>query len=444
MKKKMRKKIAVLLACIICTAVTACGGGEPVQEEKNEVTSGNGQVYTYEEEASFNGTSFTVPWKLTLKEDGTYSMVTEGPMGKDTYTGEYTKDGNKVTTGTPNEDKIMIMAGWFNNDYSCDWLIDEEKGTCEPAKLADGEKAEDAASISGIQGMVEDPFFYDGESFIDIQYAEVSESDTMDIYLPKTDEITPVVVMIHGGAFQFGDKQMEAVTKCFQVLLDNNYAVATINYRLSKEAVYPGAVADTKAAIRYLKANAKKYRIDADNVYVWGESAGAYLANMAAETSEIEVLNGDVKDNLEQSSSVKAVISFFAPVDWYNMDKDFQELGITESDRPMGLTSTDNSAESLFLGQNVSEDEKKTSEANPIQYIEGMAQEKFYAFIEHGDADTSVPYVQSQRLYEKLAEKYGEDHVSLTILEGAAHEDDAFYTEENLNKIIEFLNSIPR
>lgn len=442
----MKKIVAVLLAGMMCVGLTACGGSQPAEETGNEASaeeSTGGAVYTYEEEASFNGDSFTVPWEMTLNEDGTYKLVTDGPMGTDTYTGEYTIDGDKVTTGTPNEDDIMIMADWFNNDYSCDWVIDEENGTCVPAKLADGEGA-DSASTGGMRGMGGEPFEYDGESFTDVSYAEVSESDTMDIYLPKTEDVTPVVVMIHGGAFQFGDKQMEAVTQCFQVLLDNNYAVATINYRLSGEAVYPAAVADTKAAIRYLKANADEYRIDPENVYVWGESAGAYLANMAAETADVEELNGDVKDNLDQSSSVKALVSFFAPLDWYNMDKDFEELGVKESDRPMGITSTEKSAESAFLGQDVSKDEKKTSATNPINYVEQMSQSEFYAFIEHGDADTNVPYVQSERLYDALSGKYGKENVTLTILKGAAHEDDAFYTEDNLKQIIDFLDSIPR
>lgn len=445
----MKKKIAVLLVCAMCIGVTACGGTDTSKKETETESAAEGTVYTYEEEASFNGESFAVPWTLTLSDEGTYTMVTEGPMGTDTYTGTYTQEGETVTTGTPKEEEIQIMAEWFNNDYSCDWIVNDEDGTCVPAKLADGSTLADSKDAgdgekTGMPGMGGEPFSYDGESFTDVQYAEVSESDTMDIYLPKTEEETPVVVMIHGGAFQMGDKQMEAVTKCFRILLDNNYAVATINYRLAKEATYPGAVADAKAAVRYLKANAKEYRIDAENVYVWGESAGAYLANMVAETSGVEELDGGLSDNSEQSSAVKAVISFFAPVDWYNMDSDFEELGVEESDRPMGLTSSKTSAESAFLGQAVSEDKETTDAASPLSYIERMEQEEFYAFIEHGDKDTNVPYVQSERLYEKLEGKYGEDNVSLTILEGAAHEDDAFYTEENLGKIIEFLDSIPR
>lgn len=460
-----KKSAAILLACVLCAGLAACGSTQPsAKEEVKTETSAEGKVYTYTEEASFNGSSFEVPWELTLADDGTYKMVTNGPMGTDTYTGEYTMDGNKVTTGTPDEDDIMIMASWFNNDYSCDWILDDENGTCMPAALAGAESSGASGEVGGkpqipegidqadkedglpggMRPMGGEPFAYDGESYTDVQYAQVSTSDIMDIYLPKTEEKTPVVVMVHGGAFQFGDKQMDAVTRCFRILLDNGYAVATVNYRLAREAVYPGAVADVKAAVRFLKANADMYRIDADNVYIWGESAGAYLACMTAVTPEIKELDGDVTDNGNQSSSVKALISFFAPVDWYHMDQDFADLGVTEADRPMGLTSTDKSAESMFLGQNVSADEAATSEANPLMYVGTMNQETLYAFIEHGDADTNVPYVQSERLYDALSARYGEDKVSLTILEGAAHEDDAFYIEENLNKVIEFLNTVPR
>lgn len=443
----MKKVISVVIAGVLCLGLAACGGqqgnGEPEKTELSavsaEVAQGISGTYEFTEEVSFNGNEFTTPWTLELKEDGTYQITTENMMGKDTYTGTYTVNGDIVTTGTPLEDEINILSNWFNNDYSCDWLIIQEKGECVPVNYGDGvsglpDAGKEAASFADQ---------YAGESYLDVPYASVSESETMDIFLPESSKSVPVVMMIHGGAFMFGDKEMEQVSKCFQTLLDHNYAVATINYRLADEAVYPGAVADAKAAVRYLKANAEKYGIDGDNIYVWGESAGAYLANMVAETADVEELNGDVKDNLEYDSSVKALVSFFAPVDWYHMDEDFQALGVSESDRPMGLTATDRSGESTFLGQNIAEDEAVTMAANPITYIPDMSQADLYAFIEHGDADVNVPYVQSERLYDALSEKYGAEKVTLKILKGAVHEDDAFYTEENLGEIIRFLDGIP-
>lgn len=447
----MKRICAVLTAGLLCLGLTACGadGQAEVQTGAVEETGASETAegtYAYEEKESFGEDSFSIPWTLTLNGDGTYSLHTEGPMGEDTYTGTYTMAGSNVTTSAPKEADVNIMAGWFNEDYSCEWIINEEDHTCAPAKAGtqEGESGVPEGVPGGMPGMSTEPFVYDGEYYTDVQYAQISASDVMDIYLPDTDEATPVVVMIHGGAFRMGDKQMDAVTKCFGVLLDHNYAVATINYRLSDEATYPAAVADAKAAVRYLKANADQYGIDAENIYIRGESAGAYLANMVAVTSDVEELNGDVEDNLEQSSSVKALISFFAPIDWYNMDKDFAELGVTEAQRPMGITSQENSAESAFLGQNVAEDEAKTAATNPINYVEGMSQSQFYAFIEHGDADTNVPYVQSERLYDALSTKYGTEYVTLTILPQAAHEDAAFYTDENLAQIIEFLDAVPR
>lgn len=445
---KIRKIIAALTAAVLCVGLTACGGGEEEAsqpEEKEEIVvdeEAAGEVagtYEFEEEVSFNGDHFTTPWTLELKEDGTYQMTTEDMMGKKTYTGVFSVTDGVVTTGTPEEEEIQILSEWFNNDYSCDWVVDKENGTCTPVNYGDGMEvtggADNAASFADT---------YEGESYLDVSYASVSESDVMDIFLPESDQDVPVVVMIHGGAFMFGDKEMEQVSRCFQPLLDGGYAVATINYRLADEAVYPGAVADAKAAVRFLKANAREYGIDGENIFVWGESAGAYLANMVAETSHVEELNGDVDNNLEYDSSVKGLVSFFAPVDWYNMDADFEELGVAEGERPMGPTATDQSGESTFLGQNIAEDEAVTVATNPVSYIEEMSQPEFYAFIEHGDADTNVPYVQSERLYEALSGKYGKENITLKILEGAAHEDDAFYTEENLKEIISFLNAVPR
>ena len=262
--------------------------------------------------------------------------------------------------------------------------------------------------------------------------------------MPENIENAPVIVVIHGGAFMFGDKQMEIVTNIFEPALNHGYAVATINYRFSSEATYPGAVADAKAAVRFLKANAETYGIDAENIFVWGESAGAYLANMVATTAHVDELNGDVTDNLEYDSSVKGLVSFYAPIDWYQMDADYATLGVAESERKMGLTGTDNSAESKFLGQNVMTDKAVTDAASPLSHIVGMEQKEFYVVIQHGDADINVPHLQSERLYDAFSAKYGTENVTLEIFAGAAHEDDAFYTAENLDKIFAFLDSIPR
>lgn len=433
------KRSAVFFTLVGCLGLMACGANN--ETENATVVSTEEQVsvvgiYTYMETASFGDTSFDVPWTLELKEDGTYEIRFENMMGEHVYTGSYTSDGNKVVTDTPVEDTSDIMAGFFNEDYSCDWTLDVENVAFSPANAIGGGQSE-TADVQTENG-------YGAVEYLDVQYATVSESDTLDLYVPGNVEKAPVVVMIHGGAFMFGDKQMEIVRQCIEPALAHGYAFATINYRLSGEAVYPGAVADAKAAVRFLKANAEEYGIDGDNIFIWGESAGAYLANMVAATADVDELNGDVTDNLQYDSSVKGLISFYAPTDWYQMDADFEELGVAETERAMGLTGTDTSAESKFLGQNVMSDKAVTDAASPLNYIDGMENGEFFAIIQHGNADVNVPYMQSERLYEAFSVKYGAENVILTIIDGAVHEDDAFYTEENLNEIFTFLDSVPR
>lgn len=443
------KKLAVLLL-IGCMGLTACGGNsdagntdgvgtevstEATGEETGASVAG---TYTFNETVTFGDTSFEVPWTMELKEDGTYSYKFENMMGEHVYTGTYTVEGNKVVTSTPTEGTDGIQAGFYNEDGSCDWIVDAANATFAPAAMA--------GAVEGNVGAGEAPAsdYAGAVAYLDVQYATVSDADVLDLYVPENVENAPVIVMIHGGAFMFGDKQMTIVKQCIEPTLAHGYAFATINYRLSGEATYPGAVADAKAAVRFLKANAATYGIDAENIFIWGESAGAYLANMVATTAHVDELNGDVTDNLEYDSSVKGLISFYAPIDWYQMDADYATLGVAESERKMGLTGTDNSAESKFLGQNVMTDKAVTDAASPLSHIAGMEQKEFYVVIQHGDADINVPHLQSERLYDAFSAKYGTENVTLDIFAGAAHEDDAFYTAENLDKIFAFLDSIPR
>lgn len=172
--------------------------------------------------------------------------------------------------------------------------------TAAPAANASAQQPEDAQAESS------------QITFSDIAYASQSEAQKLDILLPEGEGPFPLVLLVHGGGFKFGDKQMDIVKKMF-ALTDAGYAVATVNYRLSGEAVFPAAVADVKAAVRFLRANATAYDIDTERFGIWGESAGAYLAVMTAVTDDT-ALTGDVTDNAGVSSSVgKGADRFLRP-----------------------------------------------------------------------------------------------------------------------------------
>ncbi|MDE6202371.1 MAG: alpha/beta hydrolase, partial [Lachnospiraceae bacterium] len=156
-----------------------------------------------------------------------------------------------------------------------------------------------------------------GESEGNVAYADISESQTCDIYKPEGEGPFPVIVLVHGGGFLFGDQRMELILPVIETGVERGYAVVSVDYRKSAEAVFPAALADVKAAVRFVRANAETYGFDPEHIAVWGESAGAYLSLMTALTPEVEELNGDVAENTDYSSSVAALVDFYGPVEFY-------------------------------------------------------------------------------------------------------------------------------
>lgn len=276
--------------------------------------------------------------------------------------------------------------------------------------------------------------------YSNIAYGTQSSAQTLNIYLPEEGEGPfPVIVAIHGGAFKMGSATGGDVAAMLKGV-DYGYAVVSINYRLSSEAVFPAAVNDCKAAIRFIKANAEKYNLDADKIAVWGDSAGGNLAAMVGTTGSLDAINAEVIENAEYSSSVQAVVDWFGPLDFLAMDEQFASSGVTPK---MGATTIESSPESQYIGQLISIDPELTQQANPATYISTMDVEtapKF--FIQHGTADGNVPSQQSIDFAALLTPVLGEDHVTLELLEGAGHGTSEFTAHANLDKVYAFLDSV--
>ena len=129
-------------------------------------------------------------------------------------------------------------------------------------------------------------------SYRDVVYDTLSDSQTLDLYLPETGTGPfPLIVFIHGGGWYGGDKA-DGQEDAFVALREQGYAVASINYRLSGEAAHPAGLIDCKTAIRYLKANAEQYWLDPDHFAVSGDSSGGHYALMVALTAG----NSDFED----------------------------------------------------------------------------------------------------------------------------------------------------
>ena len=149
--------------------------------------------------------------------------------------------------------------------------------------------------------------------WLDIGYASTSPAQKMDIYIPENgDGPFPVIISIHGGAFMMGDKADGQVNPMLEGL-KRGYAVVSINYRMSGEAIFPALMHDVKAAIRYVRANAAKYKLNPDKIAAWGGSAGGYLSAMAGTSGDIQTLEDLSLGNAAFSSKVQAVVDWFGP-----------------------------------------------------------------------------------------------------------------------------------
>ncbi len=270
----------------------------------------------------------------------------------------------------------------------------------------------------------------------DIAYATTSPAQTLDIWQPTGSTApAPLVIYIHGGAFKGGDKAM--VGGKVQPLLDAGYAVASLNYRLSGEAPFPSGAQDVKAAVRWLRANASTYNLDPNRFAAWGESAGGNLVALLGTTSDQETVLDDAKlGNADTSSAVQAVVDWYGPTDFAQMDTQ-------ASSGDGGCTSPEthdpaSSPESLWVGGAVQENKDVVAQANPITYIATAT--KLPAFsIAHGDADCNVPFQQSKILADALQKAGAEP--KLTILPGATHAD-AQFDGTLLTPTIEWLGTV--
>jgi acetyl esterase/lipase len=232
----------------------------------------------------------------------------------------------------------------------------------------------------------------------DLAYANNgSPSQKLDLYVPKEGRNLPLIIYVHGGAFLMGDKR-KWIRYQFGYL-NQGYAMASINYRLSEEATFPAQIEDCKAAVRWLRAHAETYRLDPNHFAAFGASAGGHLAAMLGTTGKIR--DFDVGDNLTFSSRVEATADFFGPTDLTRLSPASMETG---------------SAESQFIGCTIKDNLEKARRASPISYVTGDCPP---FLIVHGDADPRVPYAQSVLLAGALKESGVP--ATLYLVKGAGH-----------------------
>ncbi len=244
----------------------------------------------------------------------------------------------------------------------------------------------------------------------------------LDLYMPAGVDNPPLLVWVHGGAWQSGSKADPPM-----LFVEQGIAMASVDYRLSTQAQFPAAIHDIKAAIRYLRAKAPEYGYRSTKIAISGSSAGAHLAALVGVTNDHETLEGEIGDYLDQSSSVQAIVSYFGASNL---------TSILSQSTPHGL-SVREPALRLFLGAlpDSTDHARQLAElASPVFHVDAADPP---LLLLHGDQDPQMPINQSHELMGKyLASQLD---ASFDVVYGAAHGGDAFFEDPYRNHVFEFL-----
>lgn len=246
-----------------------------------------------------------------------------------------------------------------------------------------------------------------------LAYGNDSPNQLVDLYRPAGNGPWPLVVSIHGGAFRMGDRTKDL--RALPALLDRGYAVASVGYRLSGEALFPAGVRDVKQATAHLRARAAELNLDPSFFAAWGRSAGGHLSAMLGVTSG----QATEFDRPGDDSSVQAVVDWYGPSDFLQMDAQIAAKP-PAGDTPPPLNHDEpGSPESAWLGGPIQDRPEDAARANPITYLRNGSALIPPFFLAAGTSDHLVPHQQTLILADALRDRG--TPVVLHILEGAPH-----------------------
>lgn len=253
-----------------------------------------------------------------------------------------------------------------------------------------------------------------------LEYKNVGDlSLQLDLYLPKELNATlPLVVWVHGGGWKNGSKEKPKGVW----LAQNGYAFASINYRLTHEAIWPAQIEDCRDAVRFLRSKSNAFKIDPDKIAVWGGSAGGHLVAVMGTLEPPE--------NEPVSSKVQAVIDWYGPSDLLSMPPN----NVSET-RTLEQVANSNGAK--LLGATVRDVPKLAKQASAFWNV---SKNDPPILIIHGEKDPGVPLEQSQKLHKKLLENNVPS--TLHIVKEAGHGGPLFQTDEVKLIMLKFLDGL--
>jgi acetyl esterase/lipase len=252
--------------------------------------------------------------------------------------------------------------------------------------------------------------------------ADTLKKHLLDIYLPADAKgKLPLVVFIHGGGWIGNDKyaDMGYMPNTVNAMLDNGFAIASIDYRFAQNAVFPAILQDCNKAVSFLYDNAAKYNLDKNKFALMGFSAGGHLASLMG-TSQNNKVSNLYFPNSYRPFTYKAVVDFYGPVDL---------TLFPGSEDPK-------SPESLLIGVTPVERPDLAKAASPITYID-KNDPPFLVF--HGEKDNIVSNRHS-KLFNSWLNHFGV-RSELTIVKDAPHFGSMYDVEEIRTKVVNFLKN---
>nr|WP_272918276.1 alpha/beta hydrolase [Gordonia sp. SID5947] len=227
----------------------------------------------------------------------------------------------------------------------------------------------------------------------------------LDLVMPAQSDAVPVIVFVHGGGWFTGDRRLCPDLR--EHFCARGFAMASVDYRLTGDALFPAQLHDVRAAIRHLRANAAELGLDPTRIGIWGASAGGHLAALVGLLSAVAQLPGE--ESADGDAGVQAVAESYGPATLVEGDVD---PGV-----PLpGVESAAETPEGRLIGGDPAELPVAARDASPLYSVTSDAP-PFQ--ISHGTGDLMVGHRHSELLYDALARAGVE--VDLYLVDGYRH-----------------------